>query len=109
MKPGRELDALVAEKVMKLHYIVGCSYIFNGKLLGKETVPHYSTNIYAAWQIVEELYPENDNDLIFKVCRNVTDKGWDWACHFKVGGTVFGETAPHAICLAALEAVGVSV
>ena len=97
MKPGRELDALVAEKVMG-H---GSQFNFSP-----------STNIADAWLVVEKL-KEHDKDVI---CISVgwlmgADKFPDiyravvaWREHRSIQADA--ETAPHAICLAALKAIG---
>ena len=102
LKAGRELDALVAEKVMGLPgAAVGGWY--NPNLL--DGPPPYSTDIAAAWEVVEKLL-----ELGWHV--DIED-GW---CVIVYGGRdgkadsemEVGETAPEAICLAALEAVKAS-
>jgi hypothetical protein len=106
MSPGRELDALVAEKVMGVSTEIverGLSYeeskCITVRACSSRFLPHYSTNIAAAWEVVSEM----------------ADKGYLYAlspgvCNFCLLGTntwTRGEgSAPHAICLAALKAVG---
>ena len=83
-------------------------------------VPRYSTSIAAAWEVVEklramnstlELYSPgalvNDEMGIHAVEWQATFKSWEepWGPH---GPSVEAQTAPHAICLAALKAVGVT-
>jgi len=97
MKPGRDLDALIAEKV------------FHAK--AKHFIPYYSRDINAAWLIVEKLAPkifvgplpwisngrEYPNEYVASYDANDSYADcWDW---------VSGESAPHAICMAALEIV----
>ena len=100
MEAGRELDALVAEKVMR------------AKAKGDTFdhimwPPHYSTRIEDAWEVVEKMQAD----------------GWFWNIDYDYGELVAGfgkgrdsegdlswhyeqaETTPHAICLAALKAV----
>lgn len=118
MEAGRELDALVAEKVMgwtkrisadhtgseiKVLRNMGIIYAWKDaerKERGLD-VPAYSTDIAAAWQVAEMM-----RGLDFRL-----NKDGDWVCCF--GGTVAfcgeSDTAPHAICLAALKAVGVEI
>ena len=130
----RELDALVAERVMRR-----CVHV-PGKLLGAsifelycqkckvrcgarredgftEDLLHYSTDIAAAWEVVEKIG-------LFRNCVHLYEKGvgvqegttwrrtgWCWAVeqflepldHNVVYATA--ETPARAICLAALEVV----
>jgi len=92
MKPGRELDTLVAEKVMGLNH---------DKLDGYPA--YYSTDIAAAWEVVEKLIPD-----CFLTLQWI--EGWE-VSHFEPGPygghmhLAHGDSAPHAICLAALKAL----
>lgn len=126
MQAGRELDALVAEKVM------GWKWCEND--IGKESLqppseeyaflspnhpvfwadekgytkimPHYSTNIADAWKVVEKM---RENFWV------QVDVGDIILCSMGEYGFVCStiqaeaETAPLAICLAALKAMGVEV
>lgn len=99
---GRELDALVAAKVMGWQPNPGW-------LTAERHIPSYSTDIAVAWQIAEAMrlaaIPEEEwasggwraAQEPFNAPgwyeRDVND--WEWA-----------ETAPLAICRAALKAVG---
>ncbi len=110
MKPGRELDALIAEKVMKLR-VEPCRSIMEPMVLANATghfesyIPHYSTSIADAWSVVEKLIAEGgDVELI---CRDEGDPRRWWECHLR-DFSIEKETVPHAICLAALKAMGVS-
>ena len=117
MKPGRELDALVAEKVMGLEVMqsdygpyLGVKDIRYGEPGGGAFIRHYSTDIVYAWQVFDK-FPLN----------NLTKGAEGWVCRFGVSGpNKYGgftisqydakaETASHAICLAALRAVGEKV
>lgn len=114
LEPGRELDKLIAEQVMGLKdvgwrdgEVMGIPHRFleHGDASGgypSGSVPYYSTWIEAAWGVVESLLPHFDFDLdcfvreeepIFVASFNDTLQG-------------NGDTAPHAICLASLKAVG---
>lgn len=118
MDPGRNLDLLVAEKVFnfekrpkRLFEILSFrdmrkKKIFKDKPIrvsgSWKPVPRYSTDIRAAWEVVEHLKKDADNHMV--------EVYWDvdtWYCsiHHHSKGTIteWRETAPHAICLAALK------
>lgn len=116
MKPGRELDALVAEKVMGLEPWPGRPGAFKAKVVprGREPKPclppSYSTDIAAAWEVVGKL-----NRWHFELTRLADLCGWEYRCTMKSAWPgVSGEhaigtseiSAPHAICLSAMKAVG---
>lgn len=114
----RKLDALVAEKVMGWKDISGPDHGIDmwqtpeghRGIRGKD-IPSYSTDIAAAWEVAEKLS---------QLCFGLWRVGDEWECEldsndgrFLVAGDsvhVFGSgiSAPLAICLAALKAVGVS-
>lgn len=118
MKPGRELDALVAEKVMGWRVVRepqddgyggpplpkpflwaigdGTPAVFRE---GQEPQPWSpSRDIAAAWEVVEKV---SGSYFILDF-----DSGY-WSAEFSPSGMgMRGTTAPHAICLAALKAVG---
>lgn len=108
IEPGRELDALVAEKVMGFRVDQYKYVVDTGKIT--TTLPCYSENISAAWEVVEKItYPDGRLTAAFQLSR--------WSlytaifCFEKTGGGQFNfegvaPTAPRAICLAALKAVG---
>ena len=123
MKAGRELDALIAEKVMgicghylnrvdetdpfgdrSIYYRCGrCHETFQG-LAFKEgycAFPHYSIRIADAWLVVGKL------DLPFTLQKNKQFKGGHYASFIvdKKFKAAQAATAPLAICLAALEAI----
>jgi hypothetical protein len=103
MEAGRELDALVAEDVMRLRVcrdygFRGNHVVVNDLGIVIAEIARYSTDIAAAWQIVEYFYRA----------------GWGagaemdghTGCRAFVGQfTAEADTAPFAICLAALLAV----
>ena len=116
MKPGPELDALVAEKVTG--WEPDKKKWFHPKA---QRCPAYSTDIRAAWEVVEkvweirdELWKREGSSSAYGVpngrgcvglnrgdgfwCDFDPRDGSDWSAE--------GESIPHAICLAALEAVG---
>lgn len=126
MKPGRELDALIAEKVMGWTFnhcfeqcsnkaFQRCNYCLetttemdplDPKCLGYKP---YSTDISAAWEVVEK----------FKWIRLMHGHSGYWSVLIRIysGSSLLEKkeviiseidrckTFPHAICLAALKAV----
>lgn len=117
---GRELDALIAEKVMGLElkqpdktnyrrdtwvYAIN-DYTDEGPVYVVDC-PEYSTDIAAAWEVLEKL-----SDSQITVNRHM-HSGYTVGVFEKVQGISIQEkcsasaaTAPLAICLAALKAVG---
>lgn len=117
MKPGPELDALIAEKVMgwgtgpsgkmwisrpvrplQINWqdlYVG--FMQHGATCGVIFSP--STKIEHAWLVVEKLQKDN---WYFQIMRMPQSKPGYW--HAEFGGVKgYADTAPLAICLAALE------
>lgn len=124
MQPGCEVDALVAEKVMeleikpyeKLKGVDPASPLpeYSGKfftpikdnLYGTRyqqwepiDIPPYSTDIAAAWEVVEKLKDRSPN-----IYYDTVGKKWHVGFDFD-NLTPFSESLPHAICLAALKSV----
>jgi hypothetical protein len=139
MKPGPKLDELIRQKVM---------YTVSDGIKWMDGGAKYSTDIAAAWQVVERLAPIvgdfHEADGWFKLLyadsadHGDADKGCNpgggdygpddedlskWSCHFHPGhpgadtessrlfkdyrkACARGQTAAHAICLAALRVVG---
>lgn len=98
MKAGRELDALIAEKVMGVHPFD----------VREGTVRTYTTNIADAWLVVDRLERmdiEVKITIFPKAATRVDFKDY----HTGSEGTVQEYTAPLALCLAALKACGVEV
>lgn len=112
MIAGRDLDILIAEKVF-------------GHTLPKHDdgtawdpdvagVSEYSTDIACAWEVVDKLQSRPDSprtgDFKLSTPGDIWIAEWsEWSDWFEGKGTIFyqaeAETAPHAICLAALKAV----
>ena len=118
MQAGRELDALVAERVMGWKYLPagahpnlhseawtnddGASAVFDP--------PPYSTSIQDAWQVVEKM---RGRQRIAQE-NNTSDQAWVkfvWALPMAQHGVhyMLFNLTPEAICLAALNSVGVEV
>lgn len=124
MKPGRELDALIAEKVMGCKVLWQASSVYGpycGCLSGSrfqegphsgpnrfdENLKDYSTDISAAWEVAKKLANMLGVHGEFQI-RYVSFNG-EWHVDTESSGLIVhvaAETAPHAICLAALKAVG---
>lgn len=125
LPPGRELDALVAEKVMGRQVTWedsqedddqdDCYFLDeNGNYSWSACVPRYSTDIAAAWQVVEKLdllgvrlVPghESYGEVSFSLGRRSDNGLWVLGDDRSLEPGVEGESAPHAICLAALKVV----
>lgn len=129
MKPGRELDVLIAEKVMgwKLYCYEGDVYAHEPGQYGDaakndgwcwegDTYPENreshqfapSTDIAAAWEVVEKL---STNGWAVKMQIGFDSSRYYWDCEVFIEESHYGsaKTAPHAICLAALKAAGVKL
>lgn len=123
MIPGRKLDALVAEKVMKckiekpLSYAPLCGCLdLNHSIRDPGRLPlikNYSTDIAAAWEVVEKLTSKIEPHFQLGLCDVYTESPkWHAELYLdRPRKRVFAkaDTAPHAICLAALKAVGVEI
>lgn len=128
MKPGRELDARIAEKLMgwteikksPLGYAMGDEYSgispneqaspYTG-FKPRMNIPRYSTEIAAAWLVIEMLTSRGWDVIVgFNECRK-----WSCVLRLKLTGANEGhatqldvcdqETAPHSISLAALKTI----
>lgn len=123
MEAGRELDALIAEKVMGWTNVAERRNTFTrpGALIPsdwrgwsgdtpngerEQLIPPYSTDIAAAWQVVER-FSAKWIDIVYR-----PDAGWwvtiDGRGHGNAGGAI-EKTLPLAICLAALKALGITI
>lgn len=98
MEAGRELDLLIIKAVFGLEpqecmvggHPRGCT--------GNITYPPYSTDIAAAWQVVEKT-------RLFTHC-DITQLDDKWAIsNWANDSSVEADTAPLAICRAALKAI----
>lgn len=109
---NREINALVAEHVLNLPLDKGKEdkdvpcIIIGVNPYTIRSIPQYSTDISEAWKVVEKLYEE---DLIIELENgDFSDGGEGWYCHVPEPNiNQFAETAPMAICLAALKAKGI--
>jgi hypothetical protein len=113
MKPGRELDALIAEKVFGLvlrdrftgdEIPVTASEVLLRDASGAR-IPHFSTDIAVAWDVVshlkrQSLTVEVISNVTSVVCRVYREHPAD---HDAIA--VIGVNESHAICLAALAAL----
>ena len=107
MKAGRELDVLIANKVIgredKFGELASTRMVMDdtcGRTLTggyKERTPYYSTDIRAAWAIVEKM-----NSPYIIASTEDGDESW---VHFGNESNVAIGKAPLAICLAALLAM----
>jgi hypothetical protein len=107
MKAGRELDKVIAERVMTVW-------------VPKNQIPLYSSRIDDAWQVVERMRESRTSVLrivgliqgyrvAFSDIRwSSADSDMDLSRPYYVKEAV-ADTLPEAICLAALRAVGVDV
>jgi hypothetical protein len=113
MNPGIKLDRLIAERVMGWvegsgrHYIdkYGTPVLYSDGFNHDVFTP--SENIADAWRVIERL-----SELGGRIC-DMYDQGGCWSVAIEPNDSsslqpcfrAIGNTAPHAICLAALEAV----
>lgn len=132
MEAGRELDALIAEKVMGgfvsdpdalsdtsevWYWVHTKSGVLRGEPYQLKVKPVWdhqwhqwkpSSDIEAAWQVIEKM---EDHGWMARIGRDIGE----WNCRFvrpeDTAGYVYdsSDTAPHAICLASLKALGVEV
>jgi hypothetical protein len=129
MKASRELDILIARHITKLarvyqvqpndaaftvhrDFVEVGDYCYDVPGGGIDEVPHYSTDIAAAWQVLERMY-----DLGCHVARIGIVHDWREKYECVIGAignmhtewNVDAETAPMAICVAALKAKGITI
>jgi hypothetical protein len=127
MEAGRELDTIVAERVMGW---INCGQLGNewgGQWGGCPPywsqygdrcllIPSYSTDIAAAWLVVEKLRTEglhlqmNDTLSAYRARFFTVASTVKWDQESADGAYYqFASTPAHAICLAALKALGVEI
>lgn len=113
MKVGRELDGLIAEKVMGWTYKTfpdgACPTVKHWHGPKDECLlPRYSIDIAAAWQVVEEMNNREIGMELYRFNSEAMPKAHE--CRFYEDSSGYwsasADTAPLAICLAALKAVG---
>ncbi len=112
-KAGRELDALIGEKIFGVRY----EFMHNDYMIpdpedpvAYDVCPHYSTDIAAAWQVLEKLLTMTENrDIHLEHLGNDETEGyWGVSTCYQLGewqDWMRAETAPLAICLAALQTI----
>lgn len=117
MEAGRELDALVAEKVMG--WIINVDAYVTETLTMSEAwkpIPNFSTDIVAAHQVFSSRFLTSqvigytvEDPSEYPAAQDIGVLGWAkrWFCTCD-GEPVYAPTAPLAICRAALKAVGVN-
>lgn len=96
-----ELNALVAKRVMDAYNVREFSGEWTQVDPGLYQLPDYANDIAAAWQVVEK--------LPYYVEISKTSDGRYFCKVNPMEATAQADTAPRAICLAALDAVGVRV
>lgn len=121
---NRELDLIVAEKVMGIKLVdwpTGREFSISSATAAlvlsetnKARIPKYSTDIADAWEVVEKIKnmppkeaEEMGAELAIDACGDSWWVGWRWHEWTDCGARA--DTAPHAICLAALRSVGVKL
>lgn len=108
MEAGRELDAIIATKVMGWEIGDGdtwqlispeCSVVMRGVNWWRP-----STDIRDAWDVVEKLHKKNAEFVL-----RIYNQG-QWCCDHNIFkfSEAYADTAPLAICLSALEAYEIS-
>jgi hypothetical protein len=108
MKPGKQLDALIAEKVMGMNIQRDRAWQTSsgpgGPSIREIGIPQYSTSIEAAWKVVQQF-----NRFSITKCEMPEHYFATVVFYNGMGSfeeyTAKAETASHAICLAALKAV----
>lgn len=118
MVAGREMDALIAQKVMGFKVIKndgtfpeqwkGESHLIKMKDGDLALVPYYSTKIEDAWLVVEKMIKDG-----YGISFEYADENWVFSFRepipviLSLWEEVREESAPHAICKGALIAYGV--
>jgi hypothetical protein len=115
MKAGPELDKLIAEKVMKWKFSQSSFEQYEPSYWADDSgkkvwTRHFSpsTDAAAAWKAVEKLTELKVwGSFRIKYCSIFKrwNVGWEWRDHGSSGVEFesVSESAPHAICLAALK------
>lgn len=105
---SRKIDALIAKHVMSLKSIHDKDYeplLYNvdENNVGLE-VPSYSTDIAAAWEVVEKINLLGERGWL----RKESGEEWEYYKYeYDFEPIITADTAPMAICLAALKLKGV--
>jgi len=116
LEPGREMDALIAERVIGEPFIDPMYKYFGepeccphcGRYCGYDC--HYSTDDDAAWRVVRAMMEKGIGRV--SIQQMVIDGSWEvifgLSCRSN-RGLGCENSFPHAVCLAALMALGVEV
>lgn len=112
----RMIDSLVANRVMGLPSVREVDDAYAWAYGGGYPVPDYSTDIAAAWGVVENFDGEVTlyGPSASYAGGEYRNRPAAWRCEIDPDGEglltpTFADTAPLAICLAALKAKGVDV
>lgn len=126
MKPGQELDMAIAEKVMGFkdirkgtnsfppfeEYMNGVQFFGSDDVPGElRPIPPYSSDIKAAWEVWEKCFEKDQFALMYhhEFGYGVGDGAYANYGTTYSHGIIWAPTAPLAIALAALKAVGVEL
>ena len=111
----RELDALVAENIMGWHnenYPSALPWTAPaGRCYAFTEIPHYRTDIAAAWEVVEAVYKKTGSWILVAPSLDRYVAYEQTGCADPDFGAFceYADSAPRAICLAALKSVGAEV
>ena len=110
MDNWRKLDGLVADKVMGFDMVEDTLpqlpkyYLPEYERTIQRDVPLYSSDISAAWEVVDKMNERDEHSLALEFYPNEKEWGADFD-EFAVSSQAVSKTAPEAICKAALLAV----
>jgi hypothetical protein len=110
MPAGREMDALIAKNIFEWTIVKtkrnNWFELQSGLWKpddGATDFPHYSTDIAAAWQVIEKMRGEESGMRVYRI-----ESMSYWQFGFRGAPWAEADTAPLAICRAALKTVGVT-
>lgn len=75
----------------------------------KYKLRRYSADMSAAWEVVAALVAAGYSFDLIHIPVSNSEYSKPWSCSIGSGGTFVGDTAPLAICLAALRTRGIDV
>lgn len=107
MKPGRDMDALIEDKVIGLTRLHDGNEASNFEPVfeGGFRAPDYSTDLNCAMTLftgLSRFYVSGTIEVGLHMNSCAFNKVYE-------SSTAYGDTLPHAICLAALKVKGVNV
>ncbi len=101
-------DILIAQHVTKIQHEWAISIVKGNTLEETNSAPKYSTDMNAAWLVVEHFRNQRFDVHVASAPLQydvlIASRRWEWK-RFEASA----ESAPEAICLAALRAVGVEI